>query len=179
MGRIMAMPPVLGQHINAAMLRLGLVEVHRKLLRIGHTFMVWKKKNCTVLKLYCREDCAPGTCFEGACPGHKIYSTDGTCGPVDNSLRLCAGKWGDCCDFNGTCGTGPDYCGADKCSFGNCVRPANFGIREPLGPWPKMGNTTDGTCGEPNKFSCNVVFGNCCNKDGVCGSDASDCGEGW
>jgi len=47
------------------------------------------------------EDCAPGTCYEGACAGDSVYSTDGTCGTRGDSLRMCAGKWGDCCNLDG------------------------------------------------------------------------------
>lgn len=45
-------------------------------------------------------DCAPGTCYEGACDGDLIYSTDGTCGQ-DHGLRSCAGRWGNCCSIGG------------------------------------------------------------------------------
>ncbi|KAH6619420.1 hypothetical protein B0J18DRAFT_492231 [Chaetomium sp. MPI-SDFR-AT-0129] len=68
------------------------------------------------------DDCAAGTCYEGACVGDKVYSTDGTCGK-DYGDRLCAGKWGDCCNLNGTCGTGEAYCGLTVCQMGNCTQP--------------------------------------------------------
>ena len=45
-------------------------------------------------------DCAPGTCYEGACPGDRIWSTDATCGPSHGG-RHCAGVWGDCCSLRG------------------------------------------------------------------------------
>ncbi|PMD31861.1 carbohydrate-binding module family 18 [Hyaloscypha variabilis F] len=118
------------------------------------------------------EDCAPGTCYEGACPGDKLYSTDGTCGIRDDSLRMCAGKWGGCCNMDGVCGTGPEFCSMCMCSMGNCTRPNIV----PAQPLYMLGNTTDGTCGGKNNITCNVVYGNCCNKDGICGQD---CGEGW
>ncbi|KAB5580961.1 hypothetical protein GE09DRAFT_1279775 [Coniochaeta sp. 2T2.1] len=38
-------------------------------------------------------DCSRGTCYEGACPGHRRYATDGTCGAA-HSNRLCAGTNG-------------------------------------------------------------------------------------
>ncbi len=41
------------------------------------------------------------------------------------------------------------------------------------------GNTTDGTCGGKNNYVCNELYGLCCNKDGKCGTQASDCGAGW
>ncbi|KAK3938522.1 carbohydrate-binding module family 18 protein [Diplogelasinospora grovesii] len=119
------------------------------------------------------DDCAAGTCYEGACAGDIVYSTDGTCGS-DHGNRLCAGKWGNCCNTNGTCGTGEAFCGTDVCQSGNCTRP----VTVPSVPDWLGGNTTDGTCGGANKFSCNVVYGNCCNKDGMCGSLMSDCGVG-
>ncbi|KAK2038565.1 hypothetical protein LZ31DRAFT_635333 [Colletotrichum somersetense] len=113
------------------------------------------------------------TCWEGTCAGDPIYSTDGTCG-YDHGFRCCAGKWGDCCDFDGVCGTGEDFCGIKNCQAGNCMRPA--AAPAPV-PWLN-GNTPDGTCGGANGYTCNVAFGYCCNKDGVCGSDVSDCGDG-
>lgn len=119
------------------------------------------------------EDCAAGTCYEGACAGDKVYSTDGTCGTAHGN-RLCAGKWGDCCNLNGTCGTGEAFCGISVCQMGNCTQPDTGPELGWIG-----GNSTDGTCGGPNKFTCNVVYGYCCNKDNMCGSSASDCGEGW
>ncbi|SMQ48624.1 unnamed protein product [Zymoseptoria tritici ST99CH_3D7] len=64
-------------------------------------------------------DCAPGTCYERPCAGDKVYSTDGTCG-ADHGDRFCAGVQGDCCNMNGRCGTGEDFCGIDVCQSGNC-----------------------------------------------------------
>ncbi|KAK4101431.1 carbohydrate-binding module family 18 protein [Parathielavia hyrcaniae] len=32
-------------------------------------------------------DCAPGICYEGACPGHRIWTTDGTCGYLNGGRR--------------------------------------------------------------------------------------------
>ncbi|KAF6824053.1 hypothetical protein CPLU01_11049 [Colletotrichum plurivorum] len=118
-------------------------------------------------------DCAPGTCWEGACAGDSVYSTDGTCG-VNHGDRQCAGKWGDCCNFDGKCGTGTSFCGVDVCQSGNCTRPAT--TPEPH-PW-LSGDTPDGSCGAANGYTCNVLWGNCCNKNGVCGSLPSDCGDG-
>ncbi|KAK3946879.1 hypothetical protein QBC32DRAFT_387288 [Pseudoneurospora amorphoporcata] len=67
------------------------------------------------------EDCAEGTCYEGACVGDAVYSTDGTCGR-DHGFRSCTGIWGDCCNAAGRCGTGPDFCVYGKCQLGNCDR---------------------------------------------------------
>ncbi|KAH6692832.1 hypothetical protein BKA61DRAFT_637637 [Leptodontidium sp. MPI-SDFR-AT-0119] len=66
------------------------------------------------------QDCAAGTCYEGACAGDTVWSTDGTCGEQFGD-RSCAGIWGDCCNFDGKCGTGASFCGADKCQSGNCI----------------------------------------------------------
>ncbi|OAL54647.1 hypothetical protein IQ07DRAFT_628421 [Pyrenochaeta sp. DS3sAY3a] len=119
------------------------------------------------------EDCADGTCFEGGCLGDKSYSTDGTCGSQHGD-RLCAGKWGDCCNFEGKCGTGASFCSLTSCQSGNCTRPSPTII--PL-PW-QTGTTPDGSCGGPNKYTCNVVYGGCCNKNGQCGIFPVDCGAG-
>jgi len=64
-------------------------------------------------------DCAPGTCYEGACPGDRIWSTDGTCG-TSYGGRHCAGVWGDCCSLSGECGTGAGYCDTGNCYSGEC-----------------------------------------------------------
>ncbi|KAH8743726.1 hypothetical protein F5882DRAFT_498637, partial [Hyaloscypha sp. PMI_1271] len=120
------------------------------------------------------QDCAAGTCYEGACPGDIVWSTDGTRGDQFGG-RLCAGIWGDCCNFDGKCGTGAAFCGTDSCQSGNCTW-ANL---PPTGPpgW-NFGNSTDGTCGGANGMTCGSLFGECCNKDNVCGSLPSDCGVG-
>ncbi|KAI1377844.1 hypothetical protein F4677DRAFT_413698 [Hypoxylon crocopeplum] len=68
------------------------------------------------------EDCARGTCYEGVCFGHRVYTTDGKCG-YKHGNGQCAGKWGDCCSIDGECGTGEDFCGEGRCSSGNCNPP--------------------------------------------------------
>ncbi|KAK2022431.1 hypothetical protein LX32DRAFT_193858 [Colletotrichum zoysiae] len=45
-------------------------------------------------------------------------------------------------------------------------------------PW-KNGNTPDGTCSGSGGYTCDVLLGNCCGADGVCGSDEEACGHGW
>ncbi|KAL7624110.1 hypothetical protein AAE478_005667 [Parahypoxylon ruwenzoriense] len=125
------------------------------------------------------DDCRPGTCYEGACPGADVYAIDGKCGKQHNNLK-CGGKWGDCCDNDGVCGTGAEFCGAGKCQSGNCTTTSTTtsGVGIPTGePWLN-GNTTDGTCGGPDFLTCNVLFGDCCSKDGVCGSKPGHCGDG-
>jgi hypothetical protein len=121
-----------------------------------------------------RQDCAPGTCYEGTCLGDKMYSTDGSCGDQYGG-RICAGIWGDCCNFNGTCGTGTAFCAMDSCQSGNCT----WAISPPTPPDWSYGNSTDGTCGAANTTCCGSLWGNCCNQDNVCGSLPSDCGVGW
>lgn len=122
------------------------------------------------------QDCAAGTCYEGACLGDKVYSTDGTCG-YKHGNRLCAGKWGDCCNFDGKCGTSEAFCGTKSCQSGNCTIPAPPTSSNATLPW-QTGNTPDGSCGGANKYTCNVLYGNCCNKNGQCGSLPVDCGSG-
>ncbi|KAK3933467.1 carbohydrate-binding module family 18 protein [Diplogelasinospora grovesii] len=119
------------------------------------------------------QDCANGTCYEGACAGDSVFTTTGECGS-QHGYKQCARVWGDCCNADGKCGTGPSFCGYGVCQLGNCTVPP-----APSGPpsWLN-GNTTDGTCGGPNSYTCNVVYGNCCNKNGMCGSLPSDCGAG-
>ncbi|KAK4442107.1 hypothetical protein QBC34DRAFT_313805, partial [Podospora aff. communis PSN243] len=75
-------------------------------------------------------DCAPGVCYEGACWGHKVYTTDGACGRGHGG-RQCAGKWGDCCSVDGACGTGAPFCSEARCQSGNCMSdPRSQGIAE-------------------------------------------------
>jgi hypothetical protein len=71
-----------------------------------------------------KDDCRPGTCYSGACVigGADIFSLHGRCGPRNGGL-MCGGKWGDCCNFEGRCGTGDEFCGKDACESGNCTAP--------------------------------------------------------
>ncbi|KAE9372960.1 carbohydrate-binding module family 18 protein [Stipitochalara longipes BDJ] len=117
------------------------------------------------------EDCAPGNCYEGACYGDSVYTTTGQCGR-QHGYRQCAGVWGDCCNADGKCGTGPSYCGVGMCQLGNCTIPAVAGLP------PLSGNNTAGTCGGTNALTCDGSYGRCCNKNGMCGSLLSDCGPG-
>ncbi|KAH7027556.1 uncharacterized protein B0I36DRAFT_375369 [Microdochium trichocladiopsis] len=68
------------------------------------------------------EDCADGTCYEGACAGETIFTTNGDCGR-NHGYKRCAGRWGDCCNSVGRCGTGPDFCSYGECQLGNCSIP--------------------------------------------------------
>ncbi|PQE07336.1 Chitin- type 1 protein [Rutstroemia sp. NJR-2017a WRK4] len=119
-------------------------------------------------------DYAPRTCYEGACPGDAIFTTTGECGRQHANKR-CAGVWGDCCNAEGQCGTGPSFCGKGVCQLGNCTVP----VVPPAPPSWFNGNTTDGTCGGFNAYTCSRAYGNCCNKNGICGSLAAGCGQGW
>src|SRR5882757_3405659 len=102
-----------------------------------------------------RADCAPGTSYESACAGDNVYSTDGTCSYLYGN-RICAGRWGDCCNMDGACSTGSDFCGVDVCQSGNCTRPTRSSTPPAPLPWLN-GNTTDGTCGGVNYYTCNVI----------------------
>ncbi|KAK1765333.1 hypothetical protein QBC33DRAFT_593563 [Phialemonium atrogriseum] len=98
------------------------------------------------------------------------YCVDGFIEPVRATDQLCAPP-----NVNATClGTGDDFCGTSVCFSGNCTIPNT----EPTPPDWMSGNTPDGTCGGENGYTCNVVYGMCCNKDGICGVLASDCGAG-
>ncbi|KAL0934897.1 uncharacterized protein CTRU02_209488 [Colletotrichum truncatum] len=120
-------------------------------------------------------DCAPGNCHSGACEGGNIWSLDGRCGWRHRGLG-CAGRWGDCCNLEGLCGTGDEFCGVGNCDMGNCTKPDEPLLPIEL-PWPS-GNTPDGTCGGESGYTCNVVWGNCCGAAGRCGSSAEFCGAG-
>lgn len=125
-----------------------------------------------------REDCAPGTCYEGTCLGDDIYSTDNTCG-YEHGHRRCAGKWGDCCGIQGRCGTGSAFCSKQVCLSGNCAKSSSTSSPRLIPPGYFVGNTTDGTCGGVHKYTCDPTWGSCCNKNNIYGSMPSDCGEGW
>ncbi len=119
---------------------------------------------------YTRADCADGTCYEGACAGDAVFTTDGECGR-QHGYKQCAGIWGDCCNAEGKCGTGQSFCGYGKCQLGNCTV-----LPQP----PKVGGVTpDGTCGGKYQYKCNIAYGECCNRYGLCGLQPSDCGIGW
>ena len=115
---------------------------------------------------------------------------DGKCGTQHNNLK-CGGRWGDCCSFDGVCGTGADFCsfdgvcgtGADfcgkgKCQSGNCTSPERPKPPTSEFPWV-VGTTPDGTRGGEHGYTCDVVFGTCCGNSGVCGSTELECGAGW
>ncbi|KAH7116511.1 hypothetical protein B0J13DRAFT_205577 [Dactylonectria estremocensis] len=71
-------------------------------------------------------DCTPNLCWKGAgkCYFRVVVSTDGICGIVKDrhTLRMC-GEWGDCCNLQGRCGSGPDFCGKGVCQAGECSYP--------------------------------------------------------
>ncbi|ATY61533.1 hypothetical protein A9K55_008733 [Cordyceps militaris] len=121
------------------------------------------------------EDCADGTCYEGWCSGDQAYSTDGTCGKA-HGYRLCAGIQGSCCNFDGKCGNGTNYCATGVCQSGKCEnlqKLAKLSIRDATLPW-LTGTTPDGTCGGLQGYTCDVFVGGCCNKHGRCGSRDED-----
>ncbi|KAK3934651.1 hypothetical protein QBC46DRAFT_368066 [Diplogelasinospora grovesii] len=109
--------------------------------------------NATCLGTAYHDDCAASTCYEGAC----------------------AGDTGDCCNLDGACGTGDDFCGTSVCFSSNCTIPDT----EPTLPNWMNGNTPDGTCGGEHGYTCNVVYGTYCNKDGIYGVLTSDYGAGY
>jgi len=128
-----------------------------------------------------REDCEAGTCFNGACNGGgaDVYAVDGKCGPR-NGNRQCGGRWGECCSFNGVCGSGVEFCGKGNCESGNCTAP----LKQPAATtgsynllW-EIGTTPDGTCGGPKTYTCGVLWGSCCNAQNKCGSGTA-CERGW
>ncbi|KAI0377233.1 hypothetical protein F5Y04DRAFT_190452 [Hypomontagnella monticulosa] len=133
------------------------------------------------------EDCEAGICYEGDCKSAALdnITLDGKCGPK-NGDKICGGKWGDCCNFSGDCGSGADFCGDGKCESGNCtmlldiqssIESNDDKNSEKSLPW-QTGTTQDGTCGGPNHYTCDILFGTCCSSEGVCGSEEEHCGGG-
>ncbi|GAW24990.1 hypothetical protein ANO14919_145880 [Xylariales sp. No.14919] len=92
------------------------------------------------------------------------------------STGRCAGKCGDCCNMDGKCGTETDFYGWGKCQSGNRTIPDGVFPTSTRGLF--SGNTNDGTRGGKDNYVCNELYGLCCNKDGKCGSNFSDCGAG-
>lgn len=160
------------KHNNATCLGTGKECCNAETFTCGNSAYALISDDSLLRANYCsREDCAPGTCYEGNCLGDKVYTTDGKCG-FQHDQKLCAGKWGDCCNFYGKCGSGDAFCGINNCQSGGCELP-------PLSDPVPVGNTTDGSCGGEKAYTCNYLFGDCCNKIGQCGSLKVDCGEGW
>lgn len=107
--------------ISVAILWLGHVEIPRKYLCI-----TWGVAITYILTFFehFREDGARGTCYEGDCPGAKVYSTDGTRGPQFR-YRLCAGRWGDYCNLSRKHGTGESF-------YGRCLYVGKMHTASPL-----------------------------------------------
>ncbi|KAJ6783591.1 hypothetical protein PWT90_10348 [Aphanocladium album] len=145
-------------------------------------FFAWNpdlKTDCSNVKPWTCDDCIAGNCYEGACPGDSVYSTSGKCGP-QHGMRQCAGVAGHCCNLKGECGDGEGYCDAASCAFGNCTGKPTGPVGIPGVPRLPiiLGNTTDGSCGGPDRIVCGVTWGNCCSGEGKCGSLPSHCGPG-
>jgi hypothetical protein len=154
---------------NVAIPRPGSAETQRKSQVLELSFPVAE------LMWRYREDCREGTCYEGTCHGADEYAIDGKCGWQHGFLK-CGGKWGSCCNMDGICGSGTDFCSRGKCQSGDCTgTPLNAPVE-----WPWLdGNSTDGTCGGAKHYICNPVFGYCCGSDGQCGSNRVRCGSRW
>lgn len=150
----------------------------RGLVDTRSTFTIQWNSQCIKILLtpqYCRQR-RHGTCYEGAYAGNAIYSTDSTCGSQYDT-RIYAAMQGDWCHYNGTCGTGNAFCGNVNCHSGNCTwtDPA----AAPVGrPDEIHGNPIDSTCGGPYNLTCKLFVGGYGNKNGICGSEATDCGGG-
>jgi hypothetical protein len=161
---------------NVAMERLGNAAINCQLRKDLHANLLTRP----------REDCQAGTCFSGACEGFPSeYSMDGKCGYEHNDLQ-CGGKWGNCCNIEGSCGTGESHCGVGRCQTGNCtiiIPPAPGlppSITTPPASVPTQGAISpDGSCGGTNKYLCKgSSFGECCSASGFCGSTTSHCQAG-
>ena len=102
----------------------------------------------------------------------NLYSFDGKCGPK-NGDKICAGKRGDCCSYDGVCRSGTNFGSATKCQSRACKQTPLTGELS----W-QFGTTPDGTCSGRKGYTCDVVFGSCCSKDNVCGSHVQGCSAG-
>ncbi|KAK2039765.1 hypothetical protein LZ31DRAFT_558462 [Colletotrichum somersetense] len=121
------------------------------------------------------EDCTAPTC-------DPRFSTQCSAGSPSSvgKLKVITSSSPPCCTAQGVCGDGPQFCGTDVCVSGNCTINIVEIPRMPGAtavPWQR-GNTPDGTCGGSGGYTCDVLFGNCCSANGVCGSDEKACGQG-
>ena len=126
---------------------------------------------CGRTNVYCGAGCQSGF---GTCGGTPPVSTppvnkvspDGTCAGV-NGYTCKGSAFGNCCSKNGYCGGTNAYCGAGcQGGFGTCVSVI-----------PVKNVSKDGTCGGANGYTCQASsFGNCCSKNGYCGSTTPYCG---
>jgi hypothetical protein len=110
---------------------------------------------------------------------------DGKCGFQHNNL-LCGGKWGDCCNREGVCGTGEGFCSNSRCQTGNCtfiipsppLLPASTTSIPVSTPTSGM-ISPDGSCSGTNKYQCKgSTFGDCCSSSNFCGSTSGHCQAG-
>ncbi|KAJ4260593.1 hypothetical protein NW762_007336 [Fusarium torreyae] len=96
---------------------------------------------------------------------------DGTCGPKNGGLKCTGSKYGDCCSYNGFCGSTSGHCdGGCQSDFGTC------------NTW-KTGSplivSDNGLCGDKYHQTCKGSrYGNCCSKYGNCGKTSDYCGSG-
>jgi LysM repeat protein len=50
-------------------------------------------------------------------------STDSSCGPSHSHATCVGSDFGDCCNMDGRCGSGSDYCDLANCQSGSCTLP--------------------------------------------------------
>ena len=95
-----------------------------------------------------------------------VVSEDGSCGIILGVNTTCQNSLeGNCCSRRGFCGSTAPFCG-NGCqpAFGTCGDP-------------KI--STDGPCGGSSGLTCRgSELGNCCSRQGFCGSDPIYCGLG-
>ncbi|ORX81486.1 hypothetical protein BCR32DRAFT_299413, partial [Anaeromyces robustus] len=104
------------------------------------------------------------------------------CGPDGNGEECPSGE---CCSKNGICGTGKAYCGQGcQSEFGKCLSNSND---SKLSMVRCNGNNQDQqweiTTINPNIPRCGSGIGSCpsgqcCNRDGLCGTGNDYCGKG-
>ncbi|KAG8360039.1 hypothetical protein FVEN_g2141 [Fusarium venenatum] len=91
-------------------------------------------------------------------------STDGSCGPKHRGT-ICEGtSYGDCCSEYSSCGSSSLHCGTG-CVSGKCT---------------KNGKSTNGRCGVGflGATCKGTSYGDCCSREGWCGSSDGHCGDG-
>ncbi|KAF5664347.1 keratin-associated 5-4 [Fusarium heterosporum] len=117
--------------------------------------------DCCSKEGFCGKDghCGAGcqTAF-GTCKADSgTISTDGRCGSFNG--KTCKGStFGDCCSVGNWCGDKKDHCDAGcQSKFGTCNSDASD-------------ISTDGFCGKNGKTCKGSTYGDCCSKEGYCGS---------
>ncbi|EXK77175.1 hypothetical protein FOQG_18110 [Fusarium oxysporum f. sp. raphani 54005] len=112
-----------------------------------------------------------GASTSSAAPSTPSITKDGTCGAKRGGLKCTGSMYGDCCSYNGFCGSTSGYCdGGCQSDFGKCnTWKADSALIV----------SDNGLCGDKYHQTCKGSrYGDCCSKYGSCGKTDAYCGSG-